>query len=86
MSSKSAIIASDLPVLREILIDEHNALLVDPDSKTLWYNQVMALIQDSKKAKRLAKNAFEQFETRHTWNQRARLILEHYLKGDLKVR
>ena len=43
MSYKKAIIASDLPVLQEILKDNYNALIVDSKNIELWKDAITNL-------------------------------------------
>ena len=47
MSHGKPIIASDLPVLREILKDGHNALLADPGDASDWTKKVIQLAADA---------------------------------------
>lgn len=70
------IISSDLPVLREILSDGHNALLVPPESVEDWVTAVDRLISEPDLADRLGRTGHDEYLARHTWDQRARALLE----------
>ena len=75
MSSKRPIIASDLPVIREILEHNRNALLVDPNSPEKWENALRNLMSDKTLCTELAKNAYLDFENLYTWNKRASKVI-----------
>ena len=49
-----AIVASDLPVFRELLIDGHNALLVDPQNAEDLADALIKLVQDAAMRERFA--------------------------------
>lgn len=74
MASRRAIIASDLPVLREVL-DEHMAILVSPDDAGEWVAAIERC-SDSQFRNRLARNAYEAFLKNYTWEKRAEKVLE----------
>ncbi|CAK3667313.1 glycosyltransferase family 4 protein [Vibrio crassostreae] len=75
MSSNVAIISSDLPVLREILIDNENCLLCTPDDLEQWKNALSLLIKSSEIRAKLASNAYQLFMKKYTWDKRAESIL-----------
>ena len=75
MASGKAIVASDLPVLREVLQHESNALLVPPDDIAGWERALQRLADDTNLRDRLGKQARDDFARRHTWKQRAQAIL-----------
>jgi glycosyltransferase involved in cell wall biosynthesis len=72
------IIASDLPVLREILEHERNALLVDPQDLAAWERALRRLVQDRSLRMRLGRTARTTFLQKYTWEQRARKIVESF--------
>lgn len=74
MAHGKAIVASDLPALREILNDG-NSMLVDPESPGTWISAIRSLA-DPDKARRLGLAAKKDFDARHTWRKRAEAILE----------
>lgn len=67
------IIASNLPVLRELLIHEDNALLVEPDDVDGWLAAIRRIKSDPALAVRLAKNA-RHLAAEFTWEKRAQVI------------
>lgn len=73
MSSKKAIICSDIPALREVLDDE-SAFFVSPSEIDEW---VKAIIKISNKELRssFANNAFKRFKNALTWEARAQLLI-----------
>lgn len=73
MSSKKAIISSDLPVIREVLNDE-NAILVAPDDAKEWIKAINSL-KDEKKRNMLSQKAYEEYRAKYTWEKRAEKIL-----------
>jgi glycosyltransferase involved in cell wall biosynthesis len=76
MAAGKAIIASDLPVLHEILRHEDNALLAPPDDAPAWEAALTALSGDAVLRKRLGARAHATFLQHHTWRARARHILD----------
>lgn len=75
MAAGKPIVASDLPVLREVLRDEENALLCDPADAAAWEAAVRRLECDAMLRESLAQRAREGFLRDHTWEQRARTVL-----------
>ncbi|MCT9011633.1 glycosyltransferase family 4 protein [Streptomyces rhizosphaerihabitans] len=75
MSHGKAIIASDLPVLREILTDGANCLLCPPDSTEAWAAAVKRLVGDPHLRDTLGGEARRQLHERHTWRIRADRVL-----------
>jgi len=71
MAANRPIVASDLPVLREVLIDRTNALLVSPDSADSWARALRELRDNPGLAVEVARHAREDFETYYTWEARA---------------
>lgn len=74
------ILASNLPVFREVLDDE-TALFCEPEEPGSWIAALRSLLTDSQKAASMAKAAHEK-STRYTWSKRANKILES-IKGAL---
>lgn len=75
MSAKKPIICSDLPVLREVLVDKQNAILCEPESLDSWSTAVENIRRDSDLSAKIADNAYNDFRNKYTWTQRAKLIL-----------
>ncbi|QGG47311.1 glycosyltransferase Family 4 family protein [Heliorestis convoluta] len=77
MASKKAILTSDLPVLKEVLENDRNALLCSPDDINEWIRSLERLNSDINLRNRLGENANKDFIKNYTWNARAKKILEH---------
>jgi glycosyltransferase involved in cell wall biosynthesis len=75
MGSARPMIASDLPVLREVLRDGWNALLADPDDAGSWVRRIRELEADPALARALAERAREDLLRDYTWERRAELVL-----------
>tara|TARA_B100001057_G_scaffold242625_1_gene242971 strand:+ start:31285 stop:32406 length:1122 start_codon:yes stop_codon:yes gene_type:complete len=73
MSHKKPIIASDLPVIREVLNDR-NSLLVNPDDINLWINSIVKL-KDPKNRELIANQALTDFYN-YSWKNRAHLVVK----------
>lgn len=74
MSSKKPIVASDLPSLREVL-DERNAVLVEPDNYEAFAEGIAEIINQPKLAEELAENAVQKVKN-FTWDKRAHKIID----------
>ena len=72
MSHKKAIIASDLPVLKEVL-NEKNSILVKYDSESEWIDAIEKL-KDSNNREIISKQALSDFSA-YTWKERVKNII-----------
>lgn len=68
-----AIVASDIPSLREVLRQDDNALLVPPDDPEALAAGLRALLQDRARAARLAEAARAE-SARYDWSERGRQV------------
>ncbi|MXN51930.1 glycosyltransferase [Shinella sp. AETb1-6] len=75
MASRRPMVASDLPVLREVLNHEVNCLLVPPADYDAWEAQVRRVLDDAVLAEGIAEQAYCEFLERYTWKARAENIL-----------
>ncbi len=75
MAAGKPIVASDLPVLREVLEDGRNALLASPDDPDAWEAAVTRLVDDPALRARLGAAARSDLLREHTWDARARRVL-----------
>jgi len=75
MAAGRPIVASDLPVLREVLRDGENALLVNPDDIEGWVVALRRLAEHPALRRSLAQTALGEFTRLHTCDARARLVL-----------
>jgi glycosyltransferase involved in cell wall biosynthesis len=77
MAARRPVVASDIPALRALLRDGHNALLVRPDGPEELAAAVRCLLEKRELADRLAAQARREVEEM-TWDQRSRAILERF--------
>ncbi|ATU08255.1 glycosyltransferase family 4 protein [Methanohalophilus portucalensis] len=76
MAHKKAIVASDLPVLKEVL-NHNNAVLVDPEKPDEWIDAIEKL-KDKHLRERIGKYAYDDLRKNYTWSMRAQQILKIY--------
>jgi len=74
MASGRPIVSSSLPVLKEVLKDQYNALLVTPDNIVAWDEALNKIMTNPGLAESLAKHALEDVR-RYTWKARALNIM-----------
>lgn len=72
MAHKKPIIASDLPVIREVL-NEKNSILVEHNNIELWVKSIIKL-KDSNLRNTIASNALNDFKN-YTWKKRASSVI-----------
>ncbi|MGW2631179.1 glycosyltransferase family 4 protein [Streptomyces chattanoogensis] len=77
MSHGKAIIASDLPVLREVLTDGVNCVLCPPDDVAAWTAAVKRLADDPGERASLGQVAERQLRRDYTWRARVDRVLPH---------
>lgn len=70
------IISSDLPVLREVLLDGENCLLACPSDIDSWLAALDRIAGNPELAARIGSNAHNQYKRQHTWTRRAEKIIE----------
>ena len=75
MTSGRAVVASDLPSLREVLTNEENALLIPPGEPAALAAAIQRLADDPEMANRLAARASEDVK-RYSWEERGRKLHE----------
>lgn len=75
MASGKPIIASDLPVLREVLEQGKNAILADPENIAGWVSAVKYLANNEDVRKRIAQQALIDLKQSYTWEKRAQKVL-----------
>lgn len=76
MAGRCALVASDLPVLKEVLRDGENAILCDPVVPEAWRDALLTLHENPMLRKRLAARAHDEFLQRYTWRARADFIVK----------
>ena len=80
MAHRKPILASDLPVLREVLRDDENCLLCTTDNLESWKAQLQRLVEDKELRHRLSRQAYNDFIENYTWDARVKKIME-FIKG-----
>lgn len=78
MAHAKPIICADFGVMREILTDNHDALLVPAQDLEMWVLAIQRM-QDPELRQRLASNALEHLQAHHTWDIRARHVMDGML-------
>jgi len=71
MAAGLAIVASDIPVHREILEDGRTALFCRPDDPDAWADAVRRLTLDPSLRSEIGSNAMKQQQREHSWADRA---------------
>lgn len=74
MAAKRPIVASDFSVIKEVLIDRKNALLIDPSDIGGYVKAIDLLLNDPQMSSSLAGNAYEDVQS-HSWQNRALKIV-----------
>ncbi|MCL4397640.1 glycosyltransferase family 4 protein [Patescibacteria group bacterium] len=75
MATKNPIIATDLPSVKEVLIDRETALLAEPGSPESLALGIKELITNKKLAETIATQAFQTVSQKYTWRHRAKRVL-----------
>jgi glycosyltransferase involved in cell wall biosynthesis len=75
MAAKKPILASNIEVLREVLVHEKNSILCDPDDNDAWQAGLHRLLSDRELADKLASEAFADLTEKYTWSKRAATLL-----------
>jgi len=75
MAHGKAIATSDLPVIREVLTHDQNALLVPPGEMSHWH-AALERLKDTNLRTRLANNARLDFERHYSYDRRAAKIVD----------
>ena len=75
MASGKPILATDLPSIREVLVHDHNAWLVEPDNPPALAAGIEKLLKEPDLAARIAAQAREDVE-QYTWRARAGRIID----------
>jgi len=78
MAAGKAIICSDIPVLREVIIDGSNALLCDPNDIESWERMLIYLYENDDERVRLGRNAKEKLIFNYSWRSRAQNVLNNF--------
>jgi glycosyltransferase involved in cell wall biosynthesis len=77
MAAGIPIVASDLPVIREIIQNGVDGTLVQPASTEEWVCAITDLTNSIELRFKYASNAIEKLSRKYTWDQRANSVLWH---------
>lgn len=75
MALHRPIVCTDLPVIREVLMDDYNALLCEPGNPSSWVRAILRLKQNRSLGHRISAQAYKDLKENYTWSQRAGNIL-----------
>lgn len=78
MALGKVIVASDLPVLREILVNNGNAILCSHDNAEEWKIEIDRILLDKDRFYRLGSQALVDFEENYSWEQRAAVCIKPF--------
>lgn len=81
MAHGRPIIASDLPVLREVLRHEANALMVDPTDVGGWESAIRRLRSSQELRTQLGACARSEVESTYSWEHRSTRIIDAVMGG-----
>jgi len=84
MGGGKPIVASDLPVLKEVIKDDKIALLADPDNLEEWEYRIKHLESEEKRSE-LGKNAQKVFFENYTWEKRTIYILKKLFDEKIEI-
>ncbi len=79
MSAGKIIVASDLAILREVLIDGETALLCSPNDVAAWKRALELISNDPNQRQRIEENAKAAFERNHSYRKRAESIIQDWI-------
>lgn len=81
MSYKKCIISSNLDVLKEVLTDGYNSILVAPTDIDQWVSAINKVVEDRDLFNRLSTNAYNDLVLKYTWSKRAKTIIERFINN-----
>ena len=76
MASARPLIASNMPIVRELVREDMDALLFSPSDPDDLARQVLALLNDFELSQRLAASASERALTKFTWHEAQKKLLK----------
>ena len=78
MASARPLIASNMPIVRELVREDMDALLFSPSDPDDLARQVLLLLKDFELSQRLAASASERALTKFTWHEAQKKLLKVY--------
>jgi len=80
MAAGRPLIASNMPIVRELIREDVDALLFSPNDSDDLARQILALLNDFGLSKRLADSASERVLTKFTWHESQKKLIKVYEK------
>ncbi|NTU55263.1 MAG: glycosyltransferase family 4 protein [Anaerolineales bacterium] len=80
MAAGRPLVASNMPIVRELVREDVDALLFSPNDPDDLARQVLALLSDVELSKRLAESASERALTKFTWHESQKKLVKVYEK------
>jgi glycosyltransferase involved in cell wall biosynthesis len=80
MASSRPLVASNMPIVRELVREDVDALLFSPNDPEDLARQVLALLNDIELSKRLSESATERALTKFTWHEAQKKLVRVYEK------
>jgi glycosyltransferase involved in cell wall biosynthesis len=84
MSVGVPIISSDLDVLKEVIKNNRNSIMVPPEDAFAWRKALITLASNYKLGRFISKNAYNDFSNKYTWKSRAKSVIEIFNKCNKK--
>ena len=80
MASSRPLVASNMPIVRELVREDVDALLFSPNDPVDLANKVLVLLNDIELSQRLADSATERALTKFTWHEAQKKLVKVYEK------
>jgi len=80
MASSRPLIASNMPIVRELVREDVDALLFSPNDPDDLARQVLTLLNDFELSQRLSDSATERVLSKFTWHEAQKKLLKVYAK------
>ena len=78
LASGTPILCSNIKVLREILKNNYNSILIDKfEDKNEWVSKIKKISKDTKKLKMISNNALVTSK-KYTWFKRSKIFIDIY--------
>ncbi len=74
MSARKPIIVSDIVVLREVLKNNYNALMCNPENENEWIESIKNVYENKKLREYLSENAYNDYLKLYSWDKRAKKV------------
>lgn len=86
MAAEKPILCSNLPIIREILDHEHNALLLPASDEHKWVKAIDKVKSNPAYGASLGRNAYDSLKEKYTWDKRASAIIDFALREHSTIR